>query len=222
MIIWLYALWQWMLDRLVLSVSGAERRGRWVLSVERWFHLPSEHATQALVLSHPLILDVGNRYYAWVDFPGLGACLIYLWWRRRREYWRARTALVITTAAAGFIQAIPVAPPRLVPEAHVVDTGVAFHYSVYSGGGLQQPGQLTSMPSVHVLWAALVAVTVIRAGGSRWRWLVLADPILTIFFVVVTGNHYWLDGIVALALLGGALASQWAVSNLNLRRRSAA
>ena len=211
-IIWLYALWQWLLDRLVVATAGAERRGRWVVHFERWLHLPSEHWTQGLVLSHPLILETADRFYAWADFPGLGACLIYLWWFRRRRYWRARTALIWTTTAAAFIQAVPVAPPRLVPLARVVDAGSVFHYAVYSAGGLQQPGQLTSMPSVHVLWAALVALSVIEAGGSRWRWLVVLDPIVTIFVVVVTGNHYWLDGMVALLLLALVWTAQTAVA----------
>ena len=34
---------------------------------------------------------------------------------------------------------------------------------------------------------------------SRWLWLL--HPVLTIAVVVSTANHYWLDGIVVLALL---------------------
>jgi hypothetical protein len=36
---------------------------------------------------------------------------------------------------------------------------------------------------------------------SRWRWLILAHPAMTVFAVVATANHWWLDGIVAAALL---------------------
>jgi hypothetical protein len=182
--------------------------------VERWLHLPSEHATQHLVLSHPFILQAADRYYAWVDFPAMGACLVYLWWRRRPFYWSARVTLIVSTSAAAVIQGIPVAPPRLVPSARVVDAGATFHYAVYSPGGLSEPGQLTSMPSVHVVWAMVVAITIIGAGGSVWRWLLLADPVITIFVVVITGNHYWLDAIVGLALVALALGLQWAARRL--------
>jgi hypothetical protein len=46
----------------------------------------------------------------------------------------------------------------------------------------------------------MVAVFMIRATRSRWRWLWIAHPMMTFFVVVVTANHYWSDGLVALAL----------------------
>ena len=49
--------------------------------------------------------------------------------------------------------------------------------------------QLSAMPSVHVCWSALVAWAVITASTSRWRWLILAHPIITAFVVVATGNN---------------------------------
>jgi MFS superfamily sulfate permease-like transporter len=67
--------------------------------------------------------------------------------------------------------------------------------------GLHDPGQLTAVPSVHVMWALLVAVIVIRVSTSRWRWLALLWPAATMMAVVVTGNHFWADGIVAGAIL---------------------
>ena len=62
------------------------------------------------------------------------------------------------------------------------------------------------MPSMHVGWAALFALTVVLVARSRLRWLAAAYPLLTLYVVVVTGNHYWLDGIVGVALLAVAVA----------------
>ena len=62
--------------------------------------------------------------------------------------------------------------------------------------------QYAAMPSLHIAWAVLVAITVVRVSRSRWRWLAILHPVITIFVVVATGNHYWLDGLVGLALLG--------------------
>jgi hypothetical protein len=56
------------------------------------------------------------------------------------------------------------------------------------------------MPSVHVAWSVLVAWAVITRSRSRWRWLILLHPFVTVFVVVATGNHYWADGIVAVAV----------------------
>jgi hypothetical protein len=55
---------------------------------------------------------------------------------------------------------------------------------------------------MHLAWACLIALAVIQVSPSRWRWLILLHPVLTMLVVVVTANHFWLDGLVALALLG--------------------
>jgi hypothetical protein len=78
------------------------------------------------------------------------------------------------------------------------------------------------MPSVHVAWAAIVPLAVITASRSKWRWLILLHFFATVYVVVVTANHYWADGIVAVSLLGLALLLQWATPRvlglLSLRR----
>jgi hypothetical protein len=68
--------------------------------------------------------------------------------------------------------------------------------------------QLSAMPSIHVGWAVLVAMVVVATARSRWRWLALAYPALTTLAVVVTANHFWLDGIAAAALLALAIVAQ--------------
>jgi hypothetical protein len=50
----------------------------------------------------------------------------------------------------------------------------------------------------------LVAASVIVVSKSRWRWAALAHPIITAYVVAVTANHYWLDGVAALVVLGGS------------------
>jgi len=77
--------------------------------------------------------------------------------------------------------------------------------------------------SIHCAWALLVGVGIVTVSSSRWRWLFLAHPILTFVVVSATGNHWWLDGIVAVALLGlSSLAQRGAVelwSRTAVRRR---
>ncbi|CAM5255163.1 hypothetical protein SBADM41S_11163 [Streptomyces badius] len=53
----------------------------------------------------------------------------------------------------------------------------------------------------------MVAVGLIVATGSRWRWLWLLHPAITLLVVVGTANHYWLDAIVVVALLAVAFAA---------------
>ena len=77
------------------------------------------------------------------------------------------------------------------------------------------------MPSVHVAWAAIIGVTIVLVTTSRWRWVALAHPIVTTVVVVVTGNHYWLDGVVGVIIAALALAFERRVRLAITRPRSA-
>ena len=80
--------------------------------------------------------------------------------------------------------------------------------SVYSWHGGFDADELSAMPSVHVGWALIVAFAVITVSRSRWRWLAAGYPLLTLLVVVVTANHFWLDGIAAGLLVAVVLAAQ--------------
>jgi hypothetical protein len=201
LIILLYALWQ-----LVGALGGqgdysAVGRGQWIWNLERTLHLPSEHLLQGWILPHPLLIKAANLYYATMHFAVLIIFLIWMFSRHRELYGRWRTVIALLTAACLCVQFLPVAPPRMVPGTRMVDTAVVYHQSVYGTIGGFQPDQLSAMPSVHVGWAVLVAVAVCSVTKSRWRYLAVLHATTTVFVVVVTGNHYWSDGIVACALL---------------------
>jgi membrane-associated phospholipid phosphatase len=84
----------------------------------------------------------------------------------------------------------------------MVDTGALFGPSVYGSPEARTlSNQYAAMPSLHVGWALVLAIVLIAATRTRWRWLWLAHPILTASVVVLTGNHYWLDILVAIDLL---------------------
>ena len=101
---------------------------------------------------------------------------------------------------------IPLAPPRMYPGLGFVDTAHQYGQSVYGAVGTGISDQLSAMPSVHVGWAVLVGLAAVLFGTSKWRWVVVAHPVLTIAAVTVTANHWWLDGIVAVVLLVAAAA----------------
>jgi hypothetical protein len=208
----LFALWQYAGSFSVMGPGGALGRGRWIWHLERVLYLPSETGVQRLVLPYPPIVQAFNLYYDVLHFPVLIGCLIWLWVRHRPRYVRMRTTLVVFTAACLLIQLVPVAPPRMLPGTGLIDTAVLYHQSVYQAHPGFDPDQLSAMPSVHVGWAILVAIMVITALRSPWRWLALLYPAATTLAVVVTANHYWLDGVVAGLLLALVLLVQQAVS----------
>jgi len=204
----LYGLWQFAGSFTVMSPDGALPRARWLWHAERVLHLPSETSVQRLFLPHPLVIQAFNLYYDILHFPVLGACLVWLYLRHRDRYPRIRTTVALFTGASLLIQFIPVAPPRLLPGTGLVDTAVKYGQSVYSWHGGFDADELSAMPSVHVGWALIVAFAVITVSRSRWRWLAAGYPLLTLLVVVVTANHFWLDGIVAGLLVAVVLAAQ--------------
>ncbi|MBO0839091.1 MAG: phosphatase PAP2 family protein, partial [Actinobacteria bacterium] len=107
---------------------------------------------------------------------------------------------------------------RMLVSTGMVDTAVAYHQSVYSNVAGFDADQLSAMPSVHVGWAILVALAVIATASSRWRWLAVLYPVMTSLSVVVTANHFWLDGIIAAAILAVVLATQVSVRRTLARR----
>ena len=204
----LYALWQFAGSFTVMSAAGAVPRARWLWHAERVLLLPSETSLQRPFLAHPALVQAFNLYYDILHFPVLGACLIWLYARHRQSYPRIRTTVAVFTGASLLIQLIPVAPPRLLPGTGLVDTAVRYGQSVYSWHGGFDADEFSAMPSVHVGWALIVAIAVITVSRSRWRWLAAAYPLLTLLVVVVTANHFWLDGIVAALLVALVLVVQ--------------
>jgi hypothetical protein len=210
----LYALWQFAGSFTVMSAAGAVPRARWLWHAERVLYLPSETALQRPFLPHPVLIQALNLYYDILHFPLLGACLVWLYARHRASYPRVRTTVALFTGVSLLIQLIPVAPPRLLPGTGMVDTAVRYGQSVYSWHGGLDADEFSAMPSVHVGWALIVAIAVITVSRNRWRWLAAAYPVLTLLVVVVTANHFWLDGIVAAFLVVLVLAAQRAAGRL--------
>jgi hypothetical protein len=193
----LYALWQLAGTLSVLGTSGAFSRARWIVRVEHDVGLPSEASVQRGVAAHPLFIQACNLYYASMHFAVMFAFLAWLFLRHRDRYGSIRATLAVSTLVCLLVQLIPVAPPRLLPG--FTDTAREYGQSVYSLG--LAPDQLSAMPSVHVCWAVLVAWAVIHVSSSRWRWLIVVHPVLTMLAITATANHFWLDGIVAVAVL---------------------
>jgi hypothetical protein len=216
----LYALWQLAGD-LHVGTAGAIGHAWQVWHAERTLRLPSELAVQRLLLPHPLLSQAANVYYATMHFGMLIAMLVWLFIWHRDRYPAVRNAMAAVTAICLVISFAPVAPPRMLTSLGFVDLAARYGQSVYAAMGAPGFDQLSAMPSVHVAWAVLVAWAVITSGASRWRWLILAHPALTILVVVATGNHFWADGVMATLIVVVVLAVQAALSAFYCRARRA-
>ncbi|MET9534416.1 phosphatase PAP2 family protein [Streptomyces sp. NPDC006649] len=180
-----------------------------VWHAERAVHLPGEGSVQRALLHSDSLIHIANTYYAAVHFPAMILFLAWLYWRRPRHYvWVRRVLTALTGAALVLHLLVPLAPPRMLAEAHLVDTGQVYGPTVYGSAPATDSvaNQYAAMPSLHFGWALMIAIGLIAATRSRARWLWLLHPLVTLLVIVGTANHYWLDSIVATALLAVALA----------------
>lgn len=189
------------------DVDGAFKTAGHVWQFERWAHLPSEQGLQATSLDWPRLVEGANLYYIVFHFPVIIGTLLWLFFKRPAGYtWCRNTLIASGVIALALYVLVPVAPPRLMPDLGFVDTGLRYGQSIY---GPEQHGtlsnQFAAMPSLHVGWALIVAVVLIKTSRTRFRWLWALHPITTLLVVVVTGNHYWLDGLVGMVLVSLAL-----------------
>ncbi len=207
----LYSVWRVARELPLTHDEGAIDRGRQIDDLQQAIGFPSELSLQRFVIDHDVLGWFMNYYYAIAHVPATIAFLIWMFVWRREAYPRWRTALAIVTALCLVIRFVRVAPPRLVPELGYVDLSSIYGLSVYGPVGTGVSDQFAAMPSIHIAWAAVVSLGLFAVVRSAWRWVFLLHLVLTTLAVSATGHHWWLDSIVAFALLGIALAIDTAV-----------
>ena len=204
----LYTAWQLIGTVTHRNVEGATANALTVWHAQQALHLPSELAMQQAMTPHPWLVQLANGYYVYGHFNPVILMLAWVFLRHRAAYPRVRLLLCLLTATAFVVHFIPVAPPRLMPELGFRDVALEYGQSVYGSFGEGIPGQLLAMPSLHVGWAILLAYVVVTTAKSRWRWLVVAHPLLMSVDVAVTANHWWADGVVCGVLLVLCIAAE--------------
>lgn len=208
----LYSLWRLAGQLSLLGIEDALTRGAAIWEFERSLGLPNEASLQQWMLTRGTLTQTANLYYLYAHVSAMALFLVWLFVRYPRRYRVWRNTLALLTGASLLIQFVPVAPPRLTPETNMIDSGLAYGQSLYGIFGREIPGQLQALPSIHVAWAALIGWGVWSASSSSWRWIGPAHFAITSIVVVVTGHHYWLDGLLAIILL---VPARWAGTRLH-------
>jgi hypothetical protein len=212
----------WSRDQFVLAVDNA----RQVMHLEHTLRVPAEVDLTSLSLRWPAFVRFLNQYYVLAHFSVTAIFLIWLYARRPSDYPMVRRILIWMTAIGMVLHVVyPLAPPRMFPELGFIDTGRLFGPRAYGNQGLFDgvSNQIAAMPSLHFGWALLVAWAIVRFTRTRWRWLALLHPTLTLLAIIVTANHYWMDAFVALLIFSGcAAAVVWRANVKAAKRPSAA
>ena len=69
-------------------------------------------------------------------------------------------------------------------------------WSFDSGAMQKVSNQYAAMPSLHIAWSTWCALVMWQLTRRRWaRALIVAYPLMTLFGIVVTANHFFLDAV---------------------------
>jgi membrane-associated phospholipid phosphatase len=116
---------------------------------------------------------------------------------------------------------------RIAAERHVenfgfVDTLERFggSWSFDSGTMQKVSNQYAAMPSLHTAWATWSALALWPLTRRR-RWaqaLLVLYPLATVFCIIITANHFWIDGAGGLLTLSIGFAFGRQLDRWNQRR----
>lgn len=185
------------------SASEAMRHAGDVIDLERAAGVFHEASIQSALSP---VLDVFSTYYMVGFGPLLAVMLVWLARRHRALYRQMRTALLLSLAFATVVFILfPTAPPRLVEGLGISDTvGLSGHDNGSFMGIRFNP--YAAVPSMHVGWSLLAGIYGYRAARTRvMRAFFAIHPALMTVTVVATGNHYIVDALAGIAVVGAAL-----------------
>ena len=217
-----------------------------VIRFERWIGLFHEETIQEWFLPHIWFIKTMNVYYGTAHFFVTLGVFIALYKFRPSVFGQWRNTLAVMTALAiiGF-SLFPLMPPRLLdapcPDAGFgaqcivselrtrngaenfgfVDTIKEFGgpWAFDSGPGSKITNQYAAMPSLHIGWSTWCAFGLWPIARKLWmRLALLIYPSVTMLCIIVTGNHFWIDGVGGLLVFAVAYFIGTEIHFINHRR----
>ncbi len=189
-----------------------------IVELERSLGLLVERALQTPVLPHAWLLQSFNAIYMLGHLPLVIAVAVWLFAFHRPQYRVIRNAVLISGGLGLIVfNAFPLAPPRLVPSLGLVDTAamVSPVYDAVEPKVFFNP--YAAMPSMHIGWDLLMGFALVWCATHRpLRWFGAIMPFGMLLAIVVTGNHYLVDGFAGAAAGLAGLALAFALERLRL------
>ena len=192
--------------------AEAFANARRIEAVEEALGVAWEQSLQRAFLAIPDLMQALNVFYFVGHFVFTGIFFVWLYRRSWDGFRRFRDAFLIATAISVVVHWLfPTAPPRL------AGVGLEDTLLVLSGIDIGSPtsaafsNPVAAVPSLHAAYALGVGIGLFRYGRSRLtRVAGVVYPPLVILTVVVTGNHFVLDAVAGIAVIGaGFLIAGW-------------
>lgn len=163
---------------------------------------------QGALLSNQWLIEASNWLYMNTHFVITTSFLVWLYVFRNDAFYFVRNMFLVAMALAlvGYTL-FPTAPPRLLAELGFVDTITDFSQVNHDSALVKLfVNPYAAVPSMHIAFALLIALPASRISRhlvSKLFWALY--PLLVLFVVIVTANHFWLDAAAG-ALVAGLAA----------------
>src|SRR5215218_6584586 len=193
--------------------------GQNVIDFEKGIHTFFEPGFQKIFLDHRWMIDLANFMYMNSHFVVTTAFLVWLYLFRNQHFYFVRNMFLVAMGLAVVGYALlPTAPPRMFGE--FTDT-ITDYAQVNHDSALVKVfiNPFAAIPSMHVAFSTMIGVTGIlisRHKLTKIAWA--AYPLLVFWVVVVTANHFWIDGAAGLVV---AVLSALAAREVLARARPA-
>lgn len=173
------------------ATANADR----IVAFETKLGLFFERDLQQLIINSEFLLRVFSTIYSFTFLAFILAALMWLFLVDRANYRIMRNALGVSVVlAAVTIALFPVAPPRLMPELDIVSTVELL------GRQHAFTNEYAAVPSLHVGWMVLAGFVLARSiGGFAGAVAGVVPGTVMMVTVIVSGNHYWIDGVIGTA-----------------------
>jgi PAP2 superfamily len=183
----------------------AVRNADWIWHVQNRLGLAFEESVNHAVNGVTWLIVTMNYYYATMHFIVTLGVLVWLYHWHPGRYAAIRLTIFFTTGVALFgYYLYPLAPPRLMTDGGFIDT-VRVHEtwgSMSSGNLADVSNQYAAMPSMHIGWSVWCGITIAVLAKPLWvRVLGALYPCVTLFVIVGTANHFWMDAVGGMACL---------------------
>jgi hypothetical protein len=170
-------------------------------------------------------MQLWNVLYGTLHFVVTAGALVWLYRRFGSDYPLWRNTLAFTTGLALLVYGLyPLMPPRLLPDCGTYGACLSQYPYVdslatigglwsFDSGTMQSiSNQYAAMPSLHFAWASWAFLALRPRLVHRWsRVAITVYPWLTLWVIVVTANHFWLDAAGGAAVLALGYAAARAV-----------
>jgi hypothetical protein len=174
-----------------------------IVQLESGLHLFHEPQLQRLLTENPLQIQIWDGVYFWGHAPVIIAVGLWLYLQHRTHYSLIRNSFLLSALAGLLVYWLfPVAPPRLLPGFGFIDTMQRYSSISYQAQSLKPfVNPYAAVPSLHFGWSLLIGVGVVRAAQNPIGWACGALlPVLMLFAIIATGNHFVVDAVAGFAI----------------------